>query len=148
MQEHVEARLAVDGFRHYETSAFARDGQLCRHNLNYWTFGDYLGIGAGAHAKVSRDGTVTREARCKHPGDYMRRSDPVDDLVTLPLEKAGSRLLTPASLFEERTGLALDCIAGTLRTASDDGLLVVSESHIAPTLLGQRHLNALISRFL
>ena len=157
MQEHVEARLAAAGFRHYETSAFARDGQQCRHNLNYWTFGDYLGIGAGAHAKISRAGTVNREARCKHPGEYLRHDDPVDDRHVVGADElAGEFMMNalrlidgfPLSLFEEQTGLEIDCIADALRTACDDGLLAIDESRVVPTLLGQRHLNTLISRFL
>lgn len=157
MQEHVEARLAADGFGHYETSAFARDGQQCRHNLNYWTFGDYLGIGAGAHAKISRAGSVSREARCKHPEKYLRHDDPVDDRrVVSADELAGEFMMNalrlidgfPLALFEEQTGLELDCIADALRTACDDGLVAIDESRVVPTLLGQRHLNALISRFL
>jgi oxygen-independent coproporphyrinogen-3 oxidase len=157
MQERVEARLAAAGFVHYETSAFARDGQRCRHNLNYWTFGDYLGIGAGAHGKTTRAGTVLREARCKHPNDYLRRDDPVDARHVVPADELAGEFMMNAlrlidgfapSLFEARTGLPIEHVAATLAKAGDDGLLDISEARIAPTLLGQRHLNALIERFL
>ena len=71
MQEAIEARLAEAGYAHYETSAFARAGRECRHNLNYWRFGDYLGIGAGAHSKISLPGRIFRQMRYKHPREYM-----------------------------------------------------------------------------
>ena len=67
MQDMIEARLAAAGYGHYETSAFARPGHRCRHNLNYWQFGDYLGIGAGAHGKLSSHTGILREMRHKHP---------------------------------------------------------------------------------
>ena len=76
MQEAIEARLAAGGFAHYETSAFARPGRQCRHNLNYWTFGDYLALGAGAHGKVTgRDGSVLRYAKTRMPDSYLRAVD-------------------------------------------------------------------------
>jgi oxygen-independent coproporphyrinogen-3 oxidase len=71
MQEWLEPRLAQAGYRHYETSAFARPGRQCRHNLNYWQFGDYLGIGAGAHSKLSLADGIVRQARVKHPNEYL-----------------------------------------------------------------------------
>jgi oxygen-independent coproporphyrinogen-3 oxidase len=152
MQEMVEETLAAAGYLHYETSAFAKPGQQCRHNLNYWTFGDYLGIGAGAHSKV--DGQ--REARPRSPKDYL--ADPVarqwqaigpDDLAGEFMMNA-LRLVGgfAPSLFEERTGLPLAGIAATLRRAESEGLLECNEQRIAPTLLGQRFLNRLIGLFL
>ena len=156
MQEIVEARLAAAGFEHYETSAFARAGQQCRHNRNYWTFGDYLGIGAGAHAKLSGDGRVLREARCRHPNDYLRRNDPVDERRVVASDDLPGEFMMNAlrltdgfapALFEERTGLPLERIADALTQARDQGLLDVSATRIAPTLLGQRHLNRLIGQF-
>ena len=74
MQDAIEARLADAGFRHYETSAFARPGQECVHNLNYWTFGDYLGIGAGAHSKISFPGRIVRQVRWREPNTYMDKA--------------------------------------------------------------------------
>lgn len=157
MQEHVEQRLAAAGLHHYETSAFAREGQQCRHNRNYWTFGDYLGIGAGAHGKTRRGELVVREARCRHPGHYLRRDDPVDERRVIPRDELAGEFMMNAlrltdgfapSLFAERTNLPIAGIADAIAKARDDGLLEVSETHIAPTLLGQRHLNALIGRFL
>jgi putative oxygen-independent coproporphyrinogen III oxidase len=152
MQEMVEETLASAGYGHYETSAFAKPGQQCRHNLNYWTFGDYLGIGAGAHSKVA----TQREARPRNPKDYL--ADPVsrhwqaitqDDLAGEFMMNA-LRLIDgfDATLFEAHTGLPLATIVPALSQAESDGLLENSNGRIAPTPLGQRFLNRLIGRFL
>lgn len=152
MQEMVETTLAAAGYEHYETSAFAKPGQRCRHNLNYWSFGDYLGIGAGAHSKL--DGR--REARPRSPKDYL--ADPVsrhwqpigrDDLAGEFMMNA-LRLIDgfEASLFEQRTGLPLATVEPALRQAESEGLLVRNGGRIAPTLMGQRFLNRLLGRFL
>src|SRR5207237_8789808 len=71
MQLAVEEMLGGAGYEHYETSAFARPGHRCKHNLNYWEFGDYLGIGAGAHGKLSFPGRITRHSRIKQPREYL-----------------------------------------------------------------------------
>jgi len=157
MQEMVEETLATAGYEHYETSAFALRGQECRHNLNYWTFGDYLGVGAGAHAKLSSGGRVTRQMRRKHPSDYLRADNAIQQSHEVPAaELPGEFMMNalrlirgfPPELFEQRTGLALTMIEETLRQAENDGLLQVSADLIVPTILGQRHLNALIGRFM
>jgi putative oxygen-independent coproporphyrinogen III oxidase len=156
MQEMVEAALAGAGYVHYETSAFAKPGQQCRHNLNYWNFGDYLGLGAGAHSKLTLGGGVSREARPRNPKDYL--ADPVtrkwqavaqEDLAGEFMMNA-LRLIDgfAPSLFEERTGLSLASVEGGLRKAEAEGLLVQTADRIAPTLLGQRFLNRLIGQFL
>jgi oxygen-independent coproporphyrinogen-3 oxidase len=152
MQEMVEKALAAAGYDHYETSAFAKPGQRCRHNLNYWNFGDYLGIGAGAHSKV--DGR--REARPRGPKDYL--ADPVtrhwqpiaqDDLAGEFMMNA-LRLIDgfEAGQFEQRTGLPLAAIEPALKQAESEGLLLRKNGRIAPTLLGQRFLNRLLGLFL
>jgi oxygen-independent coproporphyrinogen-3 oxidase len=157
MQEMAEETLAAAGYQHYETSAFARPGQQCRHNLNYWTFGDYLGIGAGAHGKLTSAGQVTRQMRRKHPSDYLHADDTVQQSHQVPaVELPGEFMMNalrliqgfPYPLFEQRTGLALASIAETLGQAVDDGLLEFSADRIVPTLLGQRHLNSLTGRFI
>jgi oxygen-independent coproporphyrinogen-3 oxidase len=160
MQEMVEATLAAAGYAHYETSAFARPGphfdNRCRHNLNYWRFGDYLGIGAGAHSKISNPAGIRRESRPKNPKDYLadaatRGWQPVAR-EDLPGEFMMNALrLTEgfdASLFEERTRLPLFAIEAALARAEADGLLVRTAGRIAPTPLGQRFLNRLIGTFL
>ncbi len=156
MQEMVEAALTATGFDHYETSAFARAGQRCAHNLNYWQFGDYLGIGAGAHSKLSDHTGFRREARPRHPKDYL--ADPVtrawQPVATedLPGEFMMNALrLTdgvPLAMFSERTGLPLAAIEKSALAGRHAGLLEVVGDHLRPTAQGRRFLNRLITLFL
>jgi len=156
MLEMVENELVTTGFDHYETSAFAKPGQQCRHNLNYWTFGDYLGIGAGAHSKLSDHAGIRREARPRHPKDYL--ADPVSRnwqpvaSADLPAEFMMNALrLTngvPLKLFSERTGLPLAAIEKSALAGRQEGLLEVADNRLRPTALGRRFLNRLIGLFL
>ena len=160
MQEMIEAKLATAGFIHYETSAFAKPGEQCRHNLNYWTFGDYLGIGAGAHSKLSNHADIWREARHRHPRAYMPGAMCGDFISTrqtisatdLPGEFMMNALrLTngfPLRLFTERTGLPLTTIEKSALAARREGLLETVEDTLRPTQQGQRFLNQLLARFL
>ena len=164
MQEAIEARLAAAGFTHYETSAFAQPGRQCRHNLNYWTFGDYLGIGAGAHGKLTlHDGKhweVRRQMRWKQPKQYLAQiaqATPVQEEFAveagdLPFEFMMNALrLTQGfdpALYAERTAQPLIDIEAQLRAAEADGLLERTPGRIAPTLRGQRYLNRLLQSFL
>lgn len=160
MQEMVEAELGSAGYEHYETSAFAKPGHQCRHNMNYWSFGDYLGIGAGAHGKISDHAGIVREMRHKHPRVYLegaakgefvqeRRAVEASDL---PGEFMMNALrLTggfPSALFSERTGLPLSRLQNELLTAQRQELLEVTPEHMRPTLRGQRYLNRLLQIFL
>jgi oxygen-independent coproporphyrinogen-3 oxidase len=156
----VEQALAADGLRHYETSAHARPGRECRHNLNYWRFGDYLGIGAGAHAKVSFPNRITREVRTRTPEEYVRRVASGEQVVErrevtraeLPFEFMLNALrLTegfPIALFSERTGLPPAAIATSLERAEARKLVTRDHVEVRPTLLGRRHLNDLLELFL
>lgn len=160
MQDAIEARLAAAGFRHYETSAFARPGAECRHNLNYWTFGDYLGIGPGAHGKLSSHEGIVREMRHKHPARYLegaQRGDFVQErravtVAELPFEFMMNALrLTagvPARLLTERTGLPLAAVAAEVRDARARGLLDPATDSLRPTTHGRRFLNDLLELFL
>ncbi len=160
MQDAIEARLAQAGFVHYETSAFAQPGRQCRHNLNYWTFGDYLGIGAGAHGKLTLHDRVLRQARWKLPREYLEKvaaGTPVAEerrvgRAELPFEFMMNALRLnggfDAQLFEARTALPLAVVEDELRRAQSDGLLTREFAHIAPSELGRRHLNRLLERFL
>lgn len=160
MQETIEELLAQHGYDHYETSAFAQQGRQCRHNRNYWLFGDYLGIGAGAHSKLSFHDRITRETRHKHPKRYLEhamRGNALDNLWSIPRDELPFEFMMNAlrltrgfepSLFELRTGLALEHIAATLQQAAGKGLLHLDPAHIAPTPLGQRFLNELLQLFL
>ncbi|MCP9760330.1 oxygen-independent coproporphyrinogen III oxidase-like protein [Aquitalea sp. S1-19] len=160
MQEAIEARLAAAGFEHYETSAFARAGYQCRHNRNYWTFGDYVGIGAGAHGKISSHAGVLREARYKQPAAYLKAvtaGKPVQEAhkvgrQDLPFEFMLNALRLTGGfeeeLFAARTGLPLVLIARELKQAGQDGLLERTGGLIRPSLKGQRFLNDLLTLFL
>lgn len=160
MQDAIEVRLATAGFRHYETSAFARPGQECRHNLNYWTFGDYLGLGPGAHGKLSSHTGIVREMRHKHPGRYLEGAAKCDFVQErrdvggdeLPFEFMMNALrLTdgvPHALFAERTGLPLASIEPELMLARDRGLLDTAKGVLKPTEQGRRFLNDLLQVFL
>ncbi|MCX7150775.1 MAG: radical SAM family heme chaperone HemW, partial [Rhodocyclales bacterium] len=134
MQEMVEAMLAAAGFEHYETSAFARPGERCQHNLNYWRFGDYLGIGAGAHSKLSNHETIRREARHRNPRAYLEGAVRGDFISTqqsvaradLPGEFMMNALRLNEGflprLFTERTGLPLAVIEESVLAARREGL--------------------------
>jgi oxygen-independent coproporphyrinogen-3 oxidase len=160
MQEAIAAALARAGYAHYETSAWAQPGRRCRHNLNYWRFGDYLGIGAGAHGKLSFPDRVTRSARWKQPKEYLERvregrpvqesrevgrEDLVFEFMMNALRLTGG---FPVSLLAERTGLQIALAEKALRQAESRGLIVRSHECIAPNALGQRFLNDLLQLFL
>jgi oxygen-independent coproporphyrinogen-3 oxidase len=160
MQDRVEAELAAAGFDHYETSAFARPGERCRHNLNYWNFGDYLGIGAGAHGKLSNHETIWREARHRNPRAYLEGAVRGEFISTrqevgrvdLPGEFMMNALRLnngfPLALFNERTGLPLAVIEDAASAARRDGLLEVIDGFMRPTPHGRRFLNRLLAGFL
>jgi len=160
MQEEIEAHLSAAGYENYETSAFARPQRRCVHNLNYWRFGDYLGIGAGAHAKISSPDRILREMRCKHPRDYLTQvhaGTAVQEshevaAVDLPFEfmMNAMRLAegAPLALFEERTGLSRTVLLRQLDGAERDGLIERDHVAVRPTLRGRRFLNELLQRFL
>ena len=154
MQVMVEETLRE--FDHYETSAFARPGRRCRHNLNYWEFGDYLGIGAGAHGKISFPDRITRHERAKQPDTYLRGGVPVEHRPIaehdLPFEFMLNALRLvdgfPIALFEERTGLSLLSIEAPLQRAERAGLIERDWQLVRPTARGQRFLNELLTLFL
>ena len=160
MQDAIEARLATAGYINYETSAFAQEGRQCLHNLNYWHFGDYLGIGAGAHSKLTLHDRVLRQMRHKHPKAYLenvRAGTPVQEetqvsAASLPFEFMMNALRLAdgfaPSLFELRTAQPISTILGPLRQAEADGLLSIGPEKIAPTAKGRRFLNVLLERFL
>ena len=156
MQLAAEEALAGAGYEHYETSAFARPGRRCRHNLNYWEFGDYLGVGAGAHGKISFADRVTRHERTKQPRDYMEKEPSYSERTVAPDELPFEFMLNAlrlvegfeATLFCERTGLPLTSIERELSEAESRGLLERDWKRIRPTERGQRFLNELLEVFL
>lgn len=160
MQDLIEARTAEAGYRHYETSAYARPHREARHNLNYWRFGDYLGIGAGAHGKLSFPHRVLRQMRHRHPATYMAQAlagnavqearDVGADELPFEFMLNALRLTdgVPASSFHEYTGLPLHSISKQLAEAEKKGLLEADLTVIRPTELGRRFLNDLQEMFL
>ena len=160
MQETIFSKLSAAGYQHYETSAYAKAGKRCRHNLNYWRFGDYIGIGAGAHGKISFPDRITREARYKQPNAFMEKAmlgDAIQDASTigpaeLPFEFMLNALrLTagfPVALFTERTGLPINKISCELDAAEAIGLITRDHLHIKPTPKGGLFLNDLLEIFL
>ncbi|HTM58738.1 MAG TPA: radical SAM family heme chaperone HemW [Burkholderiales bacterium] len=156
MQLAVEETLAGAGYEHYETSAFARPGHRCKHNLNYWEFGDYLGIGAGAHGKVSFPDRVTRHERIKQPRDYMASQSTLSREATvapgeLPFEFMLNALRLvdgfPLALFQERTGLPLAAVQAQLDEAERKGLIERDWQRVRPTERGRLFLNELLAMF-
>jgi oxygen-independent coproporphyrinogen-3 oxidase len=162
MQEACQARLADAGYAQYETSAYARPGRQCAHNLNYWKFGDYLGIGAGAHGKLTLGAQqqVLRRWKTKHPTDYLLKAGsdaaiggdeflaakrlPFDFMLNALRLNAGFALAD----FEARTGLPRAAIAAELAEAMARGWLQVGEREAVPTELGLHFANDVIGLFL
>jgi putative oxygen-independent coproporphyrinogen III oxidase len=154
MQLRVERQLTESGHEHYETSAFARPGARCRHNLNYWEFGDYLGIGAGAHGKVSFPDRVTRHEQVKQPRDYLSGT-PASEKVIPPAELPFEFMLNALRLVEgfdvalfDRTGLPWASVERPLQKALAAGLLEADWKHVRPTERGRHFLNDLLGFFL
>jgi putative oxygen-independent coproporphyrinogen III oxidase len=163
MQRACEAALAAAGFAQYEVAAYARDGRECRHNLNYWTFGDYLGIGAGAHGKLTdaAGGRVVRTARVRQPGRYVaartrderneERRVPSPEELVFEFCLNALRLVRgfEPALFEARTGLPWSTLEARVAQARGRGLLVPADAGpVRPTPLGRRFLNDLQAVFL
>jgi oxygen-independent coproporphyrinogen-3 oxidase len=162
MQDAVEAALADAGLERYEVSAYARPGARCRHNLNYWEFGDYLGLGPGAHGKLSFPDRIMREARARQPESWMERAGRRDGShiaesrevgpLDLPFEFMLNALRlkegVATSLFMERTGLPPAAISHQMEAAISRGLLDVDPRRLCATALGWRFLNDLQEIFL
>jgi oxygen-independent coproporphyrinogen-3 oxidase len=162
IQERGQQRLLEAGFERYEVSAFAQPQQRCQHNINYWEFGDYLGIGAGAHGKLTdSSGCIARYWKLKNPQDYMSHAgrpsciggDHQLSSQDLPLEFMMNALRLvegfPMTLFETRTGLSTECLLPALRKARQQDLLNWKEGGwIQPTVRGLRFLNELLTLFM
>ncbi|UDG82910.1 radical SAM family heme chaperone HemW [Candidatus Vallotia lariciata] len=160
MQDWIHARMRKAGYQHYEVSSYAKEHQKSRHNLNYWQFGDYLGIGAGAHSKLSFPERIVRQIRHKHPIRYLEQTSartPIQEQheiskLDLPFEFMLNTLRLTDGFSEhhfiERTGLTMKVIDPILTGAEHRGLIRRDQENIAPTSLGQRFLNDLQSLFL
>jgi putative oxygen-independent coproporphyrinogen III oxidase len=156
MQLAAEQALAAAGYEHYEISAFAKPGRRCRHNLNYWEFGDYLGVGAGAHGKLSFADRVTRHERIKQPREYLAAdAGPPQRAIEardLPFEFMLNALRLvqgfPTDLFPARTGLPAISIEPALRKAEAQGLIERDLQRVRPTTRGRHFLDDLTGLFL
>ena len=163
MQTQCQRLLAAAGFEQYEVSAYAQPGARCRHNLNYWLFGDYLGLGAGAHGKLSVElpSRILRTAKPKQPREYQDRlrdaQDPIGERAwirsaELPFEFMLNALRLNEGFairdFESRTGLGAESVAAALENAGKRGLIEAVGELWRPTELGRRFLNDLQSSFL
>ena len=162
MQEACIARMTEAGFSQYEVSAYAREGRRCQHNLNYWTYGDYLGIGAGAHGKISsgHDGRILRHWKPKHPETYIASAGIQAGIgggeFVLPENRPFDYMLNALRLvdgfsladFELRTGLGRESINPQLDQAVQRGWLEISDDWAKPTELGMRFANDVMGLFL
>ena len=161
IQEAGEARLAELGYERYEVSAYARDGQRCRHNLNYWSFGDYLGVGAGAHGKITADSGVVRTVKKANPREYMQsmmESRELDPGVVLAESDLLFEFMLNAlrltegfdeQLFSDRTGLPVAILRQRAASLRERGLLGEADGNrLQPTPVGRRFLNELQAHFL
>jgi len=160
IQDMIAETSAAAGYEHYEVSAYAKPGRRARHNLNYWEFGDYLGIGAGAHSKLSFPHRVLRQARYKQPASFMEaasRGNPVHEEHEIARADMGFEFMLNAlrltggfdpNLFGMRTGLSINAIDRALNEAEAKGLIYRDFKLIKPTELGQRFLNDLQEMFL
>jgi oxygen-independent coproporphyrinogen-3 oxidase len=162
MQDAVAELAEQGGWERYEVSAYARKGGRCRHNLNYWEFGDYLGIGPGAHGKLSFHDKIIRQAKLKNPKSWMEKAPLMngghlaEDRQVLPEELPFEFMLNalrlrqgvPSSSFTERTGLSLAAIMPCIDAAVDKGLLLADPARLQASPLGWRFLNDLLAEFL
>lgn len=160
MQDRFLEMTSLAGYQHYEVSAYAKPGRQCWHNKNYWLFGDYLGIGAAAHSKLTVNNEIIRQMRHRNPKLYMdgdEKGSRIEEQFKVHLSDIGFEFMLnalrfmggfPVSLFQERTGLPLSSIHVPLESARKKGLLTVDASFIKPTELGKRFLNDLQQIFL
>ena len=160
IEQAVHGRLAEAGLERYEVSAFAAAGHRARHNLNYWTFGDYIGIGAGAHAKLSLPDRIFRQVRHRQPQRFIDTAiagDAVCEQHDVESSQLGFEFMlnalrlvegVPVALFAERTGLPITALGPALDAAEARGLLQRDHLAMRPTALGLRYLNDLVSLFL
>jgi|TARA_B110000259_G_scaffold152707_1_gene172752 putative oxygen-independent coproporphyrinogen III oxidase len=156
----IKSKLMGAKFEHYETSAYAKRENKCNHNLNYWRFGDYLGIGAGAHSKITNDFNITRFSTYKNPKQYIQevnnhshiQEEQLINKNDIPFEFMMNALRLndgfTIDLFEQRTGLSLSSIDSEIKLCLEKGLLDRNNGTIKPTLLGQNFLNNLLQIFL
>ena len=161
IQQQGQKLLKESGYEQYEVSAYAQKIQQSKHNINYWQFGDYLGIGAGAHGKITMpDGSITRHTKFRHPEEYMNKaldnqarssekSLTKDDVIfEFMLNIARLRHGFTTELFEQRTWLAFSEVEEKLESLIEDGLILKTEDHYKPSDKGYLFVNDIVNRFL
>lgn len=157
--EEGQKKLAALGYQQYEISAYAKPGFQCRHNLNYWQFGDYIGIGCGAHGKLTlaAENRIIRTVKIKHPKGYLGAEDFLFELMDVaeedrPLEYLMNRLRLmspiPKAEFESRTGVSATIVAQGMKNATERGLIEEDANHWTLTPKGHMFVNDLLSQFL
>ncbi len=157
MQQACQQLLAEHGFRQYEISAYAKDGKQCRHNLNYWQFGDYLGIGAGAHGKIGRSlpNEIYRTAKSRNPGQYLEKAQPTVQAISpaeLPLEFLMNHLRLKqgfsSAAYQNATGLSLKTLEPALSEAVNEKLLIKRQQCHLCSERGWNFLDSLLEKFI
>ncbi|MCL4130621.1 UNVERIFIED_CONTAM: hypothetical protein GTU68_056503 [Idotea baltica] len=158
MQVAIQAELTSNDFQQYEVSAYAKPNKQCRHNVNYWQFGDYLGIGAGAHGKITdQAGSINRYWKIKHPSTYLAKDNKVGEYTHVPHEQLPFEFMMNAmrlshgfdlDLFTQRTGLSVGHIQAILNKHKDLDLITTLNSQVAPTARGKQMLNHVLEDYL
>ncbi|MEN8763476.1 MAG: YggW family oxidoreductase, partial [Thiogranum sp.] len=162
MQCRGQSLLAEHGYTQYEVSAYAQDGKHCRHNLNYWKFGDYIGIGAGAHGKITTaaQGVIQRTWKKRRPNDYLaaagtrqcvdgqRELAEAEALFEFALNRLRLKQAFSLNEFEAACGLGRNRILPMVQQAQSDGLLNLDGDHVQHTVQGWQYLDDLLQRFL
>ncbi|MFC1749231.1 radical SAM family heme chaperone HemW [Pseudomonadota bacterium] len=162
MQDKCQEKLAIGNYGHYEVSAYAKPNRQCQHNLNYWQFGDYIGIGAGAHGKISNAQfqTITRHVKRRHPQEYLQHASNelrCSSRNNLSQKDTGFEFMLNAlrlkegfasSLFAAHTGLPISTVEAPLKQAEEQALIEWTATHIRPTEKGAAYLNDLLQLFL
>ncbi len=160
MQTEIELLAQSCGYDNYETSAFAKPDSRCQHNMNYWTFGDYVGIGAGAHGKISYPDSIERETRYRQPKQYIEKAlggGALEQSQSISAREVGFEFMMNAlrlqggfdvALFADRTGLSIANLRQPLALAEARGFILRDHLRVTPTHLGRRFLNDLLQIFL
>ncbi len=158
MQTTIQTELSCNNFQQYEVSAYSKPNRQCRHNLNYWQFGDYLAIGAGAHGKITdNNGSINRYWKIKHPSTYLAKDNKLGDCNAVANDQLAFEFMMNAlrlnagfdlSMFSQRTGLAAQEIQPLLDRHSKFGLITNQDSKIVPTERGKQILNQMLEDYL
>lgn len=158
MQSAIQEKLANAHFQQYEVSAYSQKGRRCRHNTNYWEFGDYLGIGAGAHGKITgQDCAIQRTWKIKHPSTYMSNENPMGGIDVIEPEQKTFEFMLNAirltngfslDLFTQRTGLPVSSLEPILNKHLTQGLIAINQTHFLPTERGKQFLDSMLEDYL